>query len=151
MLTAVQGLVAAGAGGGQASPWDARGGRRPQQADVPPLHLAVRLARDDVMPLLVALRADPDATDRISGTTAMQAAWAMQQWSCVWMLERLQHATLDDIEALAKPRVAAAAAASGMGSPGQVTATRLREDPVQPALGHFMQQPFVPVGRPIRL
>jgi hypothetical protein len=50
------------------------------------LNLACEFERDDIMPLLFALHADPDAVDAL-GRTAMDVAEAKGNWSCCYMLK----------------------------------------------------------------
>jgi len=49
------------------------------------LHLAAELRRDDLMPLLIALRADPDVPD-CAGRTALDVATARKHWPSVWAM-----------------------------------------------------------------
>lgn len=63
------------------------------------LHLAAHLGRDDVMPLLIAMRADPVACDW-KGRTALEVARKGGHVACVEALEKLQK-TLVKIETTA--------------------------------------------------
>lgn len=53
------------------------------------LHLAVELGRDDFMPLLIALGADPDMPDCF-GLTALDTATARQHWPSVLAMQKSQ-------------------------------------------------------------
>jgi len=51
------------------------------------LHLAAELCRDDLMPLLITLRADPDMPD-CSGMTALDVVTARQHWPSVLAMQQ---------------------------------------------------------------
>jgi hypothetical protein len=51
------------------------------------LHLAAELRRDDLVPLLIALRADPDVQD-CSGMTALDVATAREHWPSVLAMRK---------------------------------------------------------------
>merc|ERR1719265_2994224 len=62
------------------------------------LNLACEFGRSDIIPLLFALRADPDAVDAW-GRTAMDVAYAKGNWACVHELNKhvMPANKLDDI------------------------------------------------------
>lgn len=52
------------------------------------LHLAAEFGRHDVLPLLIALQADPSAVDN-KGRTALEVASSKQNWDCVRLLTKM--------------------------------------------------------------
>lgn len=52
------------------------------------LHLAAEFGRHDVLPLLIALQADPSAVD-VKGRTALEVASSKQNWDCVRLLTKM--------------------------------------------------------------